>query len=146
MVSHILTLWTTFYGGKREITKIDVCGGQIVNHWHVFSWSCINPRVHPVMSMAFKRFSSPSIPALSCKCLVFNELMLYWLLFEYRSMLLLYANFLMLEFEIKRLWSLTYNFLCQMILTMWSCIVYRDMLISKPEQIWPPDVNISNPL
>ena len=77
-------------------------------------------------------------------CLVF-ELMLYWLLFEFHSMLLLYA-YLTLEFEMKRLRSLAYNFLCQMILTMWSCIVYRDMLISKPEQMWTPDVNISNPL
>ena len=79
--------------GKREITKIDECDGQIVNHSHVFRWSHINPCVHRLSWLRYRIFSSTPIPALSCKCLVFNELMLYWLLFEFRSMLLLYAYF-----------------------------------------------------
>ena len=79
--------------GKREIKKIDVCGGQIVNHSLVFSWSRINPCVHRLSWLCYKRLSSPPMPALPCKCLVFNELMLYWLLFEFRSMLLFYSYF-----------------------------------------------------
>ena len=48
---------------KRDIPKIDVCGGQIVNHSHVFSWSRINPFVHRLSWLCVTRnFRHPLCP------------------------------------------------------------------------------------
>ena len=105
-------------------------------------WLILYQSLHPpVMSNRVKKVQSTAIPALF-QHIVLNELMLdIFLLFKSMSNSTV-LNWCYTGVWTKCVWSFRQFFLVK---CYWQCVIGVNCIlsISKPEQIWPPDVTIS---